>query len=63
MKLPRNFGKLSAKEQEDLLTKKLLQVHEEETEIRRMLGRVRGGNKIVIADKEERPDEIALKSA
>lgn len=63
MKLPKNFSKLSAKDQEEYLVKKLEQLHSEENNVRMMLGKVRGGTRIVIAEKEERPDELIMKSA
>jgi len=60
MKPPKNFNKMSRAEQEDWIVSKLMKVEKEMNILRRLLAKVRGGEKLVI-QLDERPDEIALK--
>lgn len=62
MKLPKNFYKLSLTEQESVLAKRMAELHREEDEIRKMLGTIRGGYKIIEPREIDRPDELILKS-
>lgn len=60
MKYPKNWNKMSLNEQENWLVKKLNELYNEEIEIKKMLGKVRGGQKINIVI-DERPDLLDLK--
>ncbi len=62
MKLPKNFYKMSLSEQESVLAKRIADIHKEEDEIRKMLGSIRGGYKIIEPKEIDRPDEYILKS-
>jgi hypothetical protein len=62
MKLPKNFYKMSLKEQEEILIKKLAELYEEEDLVRKMMATVRGGYKIIEPREIDRPDELILKS-
>jgi len=61
IKLPRNFNKMTLSEQESYLVKKLSEYYKMEEDIKRMLSKIRGGNKI-IATEVSRPDEAVLKN-
>lgn len=61
MKYPKNWNKLKISDQERWLVNKLLELHNEEDELRQQLAKVRGGHKIQITDID-RPDEALLKS-
>jgi hypothetical protein len=63
MKLSKKFNKMSLQEQEAYLVKELQDMYIAEDEIKRMLGKVRGGNKVNIQTEPDRPDEILLKNA
>lgn len=60
MKTPKGFNKMTLREQNDYLTKELERVHEQEDWIKRMLAKVRGGQKVLIT-QDERPDELLMK--
>ena len=60
MKMPKGFNKWTLCQQEDYFSKKLQEVHEIEQEIRSVLAKIRGGNKMEFKEIE-RPDEIILK--
>ena len=62
MKLPKNFYKMTLSEQESVLIKKIEELHQQEDVIRRMLGTIRGGYKIIEPKEIDRPDEYNLKS-
>ena len=62
MKLPKNFYKMSLKEQEEILIKKMANIYAEEDIIRKMLATIRGGYKIIEPKEIDRPDEFILKS-
>jgi hypothetical protein len=63
MKLSKKFNKMSLQEQEAYLVKELQEMYIAEDEIKRMLGKVRNGNKVNIQTEPDRPDEILLKNA
>jgi hypothetical protein len=60
MRYPKNWNKMSLIEQENWLVKKLTELYNEEIEIKKMLGKVRGGQKINIVI-DERPDLLEMK--
>jgi hypothetical protein len=62
MKLPKNFYKMSLKEQEEILIKRMANLYAEEDIIRKMLATIRGGYKIIEPREIDRPDELILKS-
>lgn len=61
IKLPRNFNKMTISEQETFLVKKLTECYSLEQEIRNMLSKIRGGQRIKV-NEIERPDEAMLKN-
>lgn len=61
MKMPKSFNKLTAAQQETLLVKKYQDALSEVDAIKRMLGKVRGGQKIFVDEQDDRPDLIDLK--
>jgi hypothetical protein len=62
MKLPKNFYKMSLKEQEEILIKRMSSLYAEEDIIRKMLATIRGGYKIIEPREIDRPDELILKT-
>jgi hypothetical protein len=60
MKYPKNWNKMNLIEQENWLVKKLTELYNQEVEIKKMLGKVRGGQKINIVI-DERPDLLEMK--
>lgn len=60
MKYPKTWNKMSIIEQENWLVKKLAELYNQENEIKMMLGKVRGGQRINIVI-DERPDLLDLK--
>jgi hypothetical protein len=62
MKLPKNLYKMSLKEQEEILIKRMSNLYAEEDIIRKMLATIRGGYKIIEPREIDRPDELILKS-
>jgi len=60
MKYPKTWNKMNLIEQENWLVKKLTELYNEEVEIKKMLGKVRGGQKINIVI-DERPDLLEMK--
>jgi hypothetical protein len=62
MKLPKNFYKMSLKEQEEILIKKIAELYAEEDIVRKMMATVRGGYKIIEPREIDRPDELILKT-
>jgi hypothetical protein len=62
MKLPKNFYKMSLKEQEEILIKRMANLYAEEDIIRKMLATIRGGYKIIEPREIDRPDELILKT-
>jgi hypothetical protein len=63
MKLSKKFNKMSLQEQEAYLVKELQDMYIQEDAIKKMLGKVRGGQKVNIQTEPDRPDEILLKNA
>ena len=63
MKLNKKFNKMSLQEQEAYLVKELQEMYRAEDSIKKMLGKVRGGQKVNIQTEPDRPDEILLKNA
>jgi hypothetical protein len=62
MKIPKTFDKMNLDQQEAWLVNKLMKMQLDVEALRRLLAKVRGGNKIDI-QMDDRPDEIALKEA
>ena len=62
MKLPKNWNKMKLSEQEIYLVKKLSELYDVETFIRKTLASIRGGQRIHISE-DIRPDEDILKNA
>lgn len=60
MKYPKTWNKMSIIEQENWLVKKLAELYSQENEIKKMLGKVRGGQRINIVI-DERPDLLEMK--
>jgi hypothetical protein len=60
MRMPKGFNKMTAKDQESWLIKKLQELFEVENQLRRMLGTVRGGQRVSVPEID-RPDEAILK--
>jgi len=61
IKLPKSFNKMTLSEQESYLVKKLSEYYKMEEDVKRMLSKIRGGNKVIIKEVE-RPDEAVLKN-
>ena len=61
MKTPKGFNKMTLQEQESFLVKEYIRVCELQTDISRMLAKIRGGTKMIVKEIE-RPDEALLKS-
>ena len=61
IKLPKAFNKMTLSEQENYLVKKLTEYYKLEEEVKRMLSKIRGGNKIHVKEVD-RPDEAVLKN-
>ncbi len=60
MRYPKGFNKWTLSQQEEYFTKKLQELFAIETDIRQMLAKIRGGNRMEFKEVE-RPDEILLK--
>lgn len=60
MKMPKGFNKMPAKDQESWLVEKLQDLHSVESQLRKLLAAVRGGQRVVIPEID-RPDELLLK--
>jgi hypothetical protein len=60
MRMPKGFNKWTLSQQEEFFTKKLQELYEIEQDIRHMLAKIRGGNRMEYKEIE-RPDEILLK--
>lgn len=61
MKMPKGFNKWTLSEQETFFNKKLQEIYSIETEYRRILAKIRGGQKVELIEME-RPDEILMKA-
>lgn len=62
MRMPKNWNKLTLNEQESWLVKKYQEMLSEVDSVTKMLAKIRGGQRIKIADEISRPDEAILKS-
>jgi len=62
MKMPKGFSKWSLNEQESWLVKKYQEMLTEVDSVTKMLAKIRGGQRIKIADEISRPDEAILKA-
>lgn len=62
MKVPKNWNKMTASQQETLLVKKYQDLLAEVDAIKKMLGIVRGGQRVTIPEID-RPDEALLKES
>jgi hypothetical protein len=60
MKMPKGFNKWTLSQQEEYFNNKLQELYSIETEYRRILAKIRGGQKIELIEMD-RPDEIELK--
>lgn len=60
MKMPKNWNKMTRNEQEEWLVKKYQEAINVADELKRMLGIVRGGQKVEVKEID-RPDEAILK--
>ena len=58
--MPKGFNKWTLLQQEEYFNNKLQELYSIETEYRRILARIRGGQKIELIEMD-RPDEIELK--
>jgi hypothetical protein len=58
--MPKGFNKWTLQQQEEFFIKKLQELYEIESDMKRNLAKIRGGNRIDFSEIE-RPDEIALK--
>lgn len=63
LKISKTFNKMTLAEQELYLIKKIHELHAYEDAYRKMLGKIRGGQRQILPDEDERPDLIELKSA
>ena len=61
VKLPKSFNKMTLSKQENYLVKKLLEYYKMEEDVKRMLSKIRGGNKVIVKEVD-RPDEAVLKN-
>jgi hypothetical protein len=61
MKMPKGFSKWTLSEQELWLVNRLQEYYAVESQISKMLAKIRGGNKIQVKEID-RPDEAMLKS-
>lgn len=60
MKMPKGFNKMKAADQESWLVEKLHSIHAVESQLRKLLATVRGGQRVEIREVD-RPDEALLK--
>lgn len=58
--MPKGFSKWTSQEQESWLVSRLQEYYAVESEISKMLAKIRGGQKLIIKEIE-RPDELLLK--
>jgi hypothetical protein len=63
LKISKSFNKMSLSEQESYLVSKIYELHSLEDAYRRMLGKIRGGQKQTLIEDDDRPDLIELKNA
>jgi hypothetical protein len=60
--MPKNWNRLNISEQESWLVKKYQEMISEVESVSKMLAKIRGGQRIKIAEEVSRPDEALLKS-
>jgi hypothetical protein len=60
MKMPKGFNKWTLQQQEEFFIKKLQELYDIESDLKRNLAKIRGGNRLNFSEIE-RPDEILLK--
>ena len=60
MKMPKGFNKWTLQQQEEFSIKRLQELYDIESDLKRNLAKIRGGNRLNFSEIE-RPDEIALK--
>jgi len=60
--MPKNWNRLTLNEQESWLVKKYQEMLSEVDSVTKMLAKIRGGQRIKIADEISRPDEAILKA-
>ena len=61
MRTPKKFNSWNLNEQEIWLIKKYTEIIETEGEVKKLLAKVRGGQRVHIAEDTTRPDELLLK--
>jgi len=61
MKMPKGFNKMTLLEQETCLVKEMQRFYLIEMEYRKLLAKIRGGQRIVM-NEIDRPDELLLKA-
>jgi hypothetical protein len=60
MKMPKNWNKMTAAQQENLLVNKYQELVAEVDQVKKLLATVRGGKRVTIPEID-RPDEAILK--
>jgi len=60
--MPKNWNRLTLNEQESWLVKKYQEMLSEVDSVTKMSAKIRGGQRIKIADEISRPDEAILKA-
>lgn len=63
LKISKSFNKMSLSEQESYLVNRIYEIHALEDVYRKMLGKIRGGQKQTLIEDDDRPDLIELKNA
>jgi hypothetical protein len=63
LKISKSFNKMSLLEQESYLVNRIYEIHALEDVYRKMLGKIRGGQKQTLIEDDDRPDLIELKNA
>jgi hypothetical protein len=58
--MPKGFNKWTLQQQEEFFIKKLQELYDIESDLKRNLAKIRGGNRLNF-NEIERPDEILLK--
>jgi hypothetical protein len=58
--MPKGFNKWTLQQQEEFFIKRLQELYAIESDMKRNLAKIRGGNRLNFSEIE-RPDEIALK--
>jgi hypothetical protein len=63
LSIKKSFNKMSLSEQESYLVNKINELYSLEDAYRKMLAKIRGGNRQSLPDDDDRPDLIELKNA